>query len=510
MVEDLDKLPHDFAKDEDALGKMFGILIVRSSNGETGYLKAFSGKLFGGNKVKGYVPPVFDTLDPQAFYIKGEEEIVQVNLEITKAEEDPKYKHHINHLENAQSQYQDESILLKEELKLNKLRRHQKRNELKKLTDIQIANKIEADLNNESARDHYRWKDFTRAWNQKLNDLKEILEPYQTYILNLKTKRRHMSGVLQDKLFDSYKFLNAINQVASIKDIFHTSEDNIPPSGAGECAAPKLLQYAYQHGYQPIAIAEFWWGKSPQSEIRKHGHFYPACRSKCLPILTHMLVGLSVDPNPMTQHDQTPSDIQVIMDDDEFIVVNKPAGLLSVRGKTDLPSIETILKEKYGEVYLVHRLDMSTSGILLIAKTMDSYKILQQQFITRSVVKKYMALLGGIPKDKSGVIDLPLRVDLDNRPRQLVDPIHGKNAKTIFKIKKVLEDKALVEFIPITGRTHQLRAHAAHSAGLNTPIYGDDLYGLKADRLYLHATFLKFDHPITGKPIEIYSRPEFI
>ena len=289
--------------------------------------------------------------------------------------------------------------------------------------------------------------------------------------------------------------------------------NNNPPAGAGECAAPKLLNYAFEHQLKPIAMAEFWWGQSPKSEIRKHKQFYPACKSKCEPILlSHMLMGLEMESNPFEENPAAGKNIEIVYEDDILLVINKPAEFLSVPGKKISDSVYQRMKEKYPEAtgpLVVHRLDMSTSGLMLIAKDEATYVKLQSQFIKRTISKRYVALLDGVLHDNEGSIDLPLRVDLEDRPRQLVCYDHGKPAQTKWKKIKIINNQTLVYFYPITGRTHQLRVHASHELGLKTPIIGDDLYGTKSNRLHLHAEQLIFIHPISNKKICFHCEAEF-
>jgi tRNA pseudouridine32 synthase/23S rRNA pseudouridine746 synthase len=285
-----------------------------------------------------------------------------------------------------------------------------------------------------------------------------------------------------------------------------------PPAGSGECAAPKLLQHAYLNKLTPICLAEFWWGQAPKSEIRLHKQFYPACKSKCEPILGHMLEGLTVDPNPMLDNPAEGKSLSIVYDDESIVVINKPAEFLSVPGKNIYDSVYARVLELYPTAtgpLIVHRLDMSTSGLLIVAKNKEAHQQLQRQFIKRNVKKRYVALLAGVIQEDEGVIDLPLRVDLDDRPRQLVCYEHGKNAVTHWKVIKRSNTQTLIHFYPITGRTHQLRVHAAHSLGLNAPIVGDDLYGTKADRLHLHAEWIQVNHPVTHKKIQFQVDPEF-
>lgn len=256
-------------------------------------------------------------------------------------------------------------------------------------------------------------------------------------------------------------------------------------------------------------MAEFWWGKSPKSEVRKHKQFYPACMGKCEPILKHMLSGIETDENPFEINPADGKELEIIFEDEHIIAVNKPSEFLSVPGKQITDSVQTRIQSKYPNAMIVHRLDMSTSGIILIGKSFESYKNLQAQFIKRKVKKRYVALLDGILTAKEGTIELPLRVDLDNRPNQIVCFEHGKQTKTEWKTIQIRNNQTLVHFHPITGRTHQLRVHAAHHLGLNCPIVGDDLYGTKANRLHLHAESLTFEHPISKESIIIQKEAEF-
>ncbi len=272
----------------------------------------------------------------------------------------------------------------------------------------------------------------------------------------------------------------------------------LPPGGTGDCCAPKLLQYAYQKGLHPVCMAEFWWGATTRTELRQHGNYYPACRGKCKPILTWMLQGLEVDEDPDTIGRQQQK-IEIVYEDDWLLVVNKPSGMLSVPGKIDDYSVETVMRQRYPECMICHRLDMGTSGLLIVAKTIEAYRPLQEQFVKHEVRKKYLALLesGDGHKGEKGTINLPLRPDPMNRPRQVVDVEHGKRAVTDYEF---LSDE-LVALYPQTGRTHQLRIHCAYPEGLGRPIVGDELYGTKGDRLMLHAAEISFHHPVTGAPM---------
>jgi tRNA pseudouridine32 synthase/23S rRNA pseudouridine746 synthase len=298
----------------------------------------------------------------------------------------------------------------------------------------------------------------------------------------------------------------------SVGDIFKHTAEGRPTAGAGECAAPKLFQYAFLHQLQPIALAEFWWGQSPKTEIRIHGHYYPACRGKCEPILGHMLQGMDIEENPLLKNPAEGKDLSVVWEDEHIVIVNKPHEFLSVPGKQIEDSVLTRLQALFPEateLMVVHRLDMSTSGILIASKTMDIYKELQRQFAEREVKKRYVAWLEGTINENAGWIDLPLRVDLDDRPRQLVCYEHGKPAQTRWKVIERKDGRTKVYFFPVTGRTHQLRVHAAHPLGLNTPMVGDDLYGQRSTRLHLHAERIEFKHPVSGKTIAVEVPAEF-
>ena len=324
--------------------------------------------------------------------------------------------------------------------------------------------------------------------------------------ISLSGKHKEMSQDLQLWLFRQYRLLNAKGEVKDLVEIwqdYHTSPKirrkfPLPPGGTGDCCAPKLLQYAYQHHLKPVCMAEFWWGPSPKSEIRHHGQFYPACRGKCLPLLTWMLQGLEVDPNPEETKDrhQTP---EIVYEDEVLAVINKPSGMLSAPGRIDHYSVATWAQERWEGALLVHRLDMMTSGLILVAKTEEAYHHLQKQFETHSVKKKYLALVEGVPEQEHGVIDLPLASDPMNRPRQMVDFEHGKRAITEYRVLRTDEGRSLLALWPHTGRTHQLRMHCAHPDGLGCPILGDELYGHKSNRLYLQAQAIVFTHPFTGR-----------
>ena len=363
----------------------------------------------------------------------------------------------------------------------------------------------------ESFNDQFYFRELQEYYDQKIKKIKTTLLSFEKKIEELTQNRKEISKNLQNTLFEKYQFLNQQKEQKGLLDIFDSTSSK-PPAGSGECCAPKLLQYAFQHNLTPVVMAEFWWGISPNSEIRKHKNFYPSCQSRCKPILKHMLEGIKMDENLLHKNLSENQELKIIFEDDDIIVVNKPPEFLSVPGKEIKDSVYTRIKQKYTSAtgpLIVHRLDMSTSGILLLSKTKEANKILQNQFIKRTIKKRYVALLSGKLSKKQGVIKLPLRLDLDDRPRQLVDFKNGKKAKTNWSVIAQDDLHTRIHLYPITGRTHQLRVHAAHKEGLNLPIVGDDLYGTKQDRLYLHADFIEFTHPTSKKKISFSVPPDF-
>lgn len=483
-----------------AIGKMFGVLVVQNTDGQLGYLWAFSGKLAERNHHPFFVPTVFDMLEENSFFKQEEVVLNNYNKKIEALENERDYLKSIQLLEETKSQAEKEIQSQKETIKIGK----KYRAEIRK-------NNPEADteqLNKESQEEGILLKKMTQYWNHHISAAEETVAEFTSTINQLKEERRQKSAQLQQQLFEQYAFLNQHQELKSLEAIFNGN----PPAGAGECAAPKLLHYAFQNDLKPIAMAEFWWGQSPKSEVRKHQQFYPACTGKCKPILKHMLKDIPLEDNPFKINPAEGKALEIVYEDDYLAVVNKPAEFLSVPGKDITDSVWSRVKSLYPDAsgpLIVHRLDMSTSGLLLIAKSATVYKNLQAQFIQRKVKKCYVALLDGILNDSKGVIDLPLRVDLDNRPNQMVCFEYGKPAQTEWEVIGQKNNQTLVHFYPITGRTHQLRVHAAHQLGLNTPIVGDDLYGTKANRLHLHAESITFSHPITEESITVTVAADF-
>lgn len=482
------------------IGKMFGVLVCQNGIGEIGHLWAFSGKLADSNHHDKFVPTVYDMLDAKGFYKTGEENLNQITAEIESLKESENYKKVFKNLEKTKTEAFNDIQNQKNNIKVQK----KLRDEIRKSETFN-----EEELKEASKQEGILLKKMTQFWNYKIEAAQKKFDLINSKIEALKLDRKQKSAALQQRLFAEYAFLNQYGTLKSIGEIF---EEN-PPAGAGECAAPKLLHYAFANKLKPIAMAEFWWGKSPNSEIRKHQQFYPACKSKCEPILMqHMLDGLDMEENPFEQNPAEGKDISIVYDDDYLVLINKPAEFLSVPGKQIKDSVYQRVKDLYPKAtgpLIVHRLDMSTSGIMILAKNEEVYKELQSQFIKRTIKKRYVALLYGIIQENEGFIDFPLRVDLDDRPRQLVCYEHGKTAQTRWQKIEVKDNKTKVYFYPITGRTHQLRVHASHELGLKIPIVGDDLYGKKANRLHLHAEQLTFVHPISKEEMTFTVEADF-
>lgn len=539
-------------------GKMFGVLVAESPEGELGYLAAYSGVLdyltvpspldmeLGIGRVEEpfFVPPVYDLTSQESFFPEEEREITSLNDYINDLVHDSFAQGVSERMEEIREAYKAEIDSLQQKYDEGKAKRDA----------LREAGAVGAELEALIKQSQFQKGEIRRAAKR----MKEELEPYELEwnghlkaLESARKERREKSAALQKKIFDHFSFLNARGEERSLLKIFG---DVVPPAGAGECAAPRLLQYAYLHGYKPIAMGEFWYGTEKLG--RRNWEFYPSCKGKCGPILRHMLQGLKVDSTSFHSTygcDPLPDNFspEIIYEDEYLLAVNKPAGILSVPGKDAAEKNMLQLLEASGVsqdnagggtggLTVVHRLDMHTSGILLFAKGEEVYKGLQKQFLQRKVEKCYLAVLDGevsqfrsgsgviwdsdapsLPEDCAfvgggaleggdslagwvhssgarGTISLPLAADYENRPLQCVDYSGGKLAITKFEVVSVAGGKSFVKFYPVTGRTHQLRVHAAHADGLNTPIEGDLLYGCLSQRLMLHAHTLKFQHPVSG------------
>lgn len=516
-------------------GKMFGVLVVRTATGERGFVAAYSGLLSGRNNWPWFVPPVFDAQQPDGHFKVNERHISHLNHLIASTEQSEAYRQAQATLATVEHDAEALLCAARKAMQRRKALRDQRRQEAE-LAGTPLS---EAELQ-EMVRESQYDKAELRRIKKRLSDntmvARQALSEYEDQLKTLRDDRRRESEALQQWLFTQYKVCNARGETRTLLDLFAEEMGQLPPAGAGDCCAPKLLQYAYKHGLQPLAIAEFWWGPPSYDYLRQPKHFYPACQSKCRPILPFMLQGLDVEPDRSAErtHDMP----TVLYADDSIVVIDKPAGMLSVPGKDENRlSAEQFVRQQFNipaEVTaVVHRLDMDTSGLLVFARTQAAQRALQTQFLKHTVKKRYEALLSwqtagnGAPN----IISLPLRPDIENRPRQIVDKLHGKTAITCFELGEVLPNGfQRVSLWPLTGRTHQLRVHCMHPEGLCSPIAGDPLYiryassadtdnavcpntenAICADlfpnpgRLCLHAAQLTFVHPVTGKTMTFKS-----
>lgn len=494
------------------IGKMFGVLVVKNKAGEIGFLAAFSGKLAESNQHAYFVPPVFDMLEKQGFFLQQEERLNEINRLIEELESKTEFQIAKTDLSHFVHNKTERLLQAKQTLKANKNERKAIRIIQKELLSSAAFEELEADLIKQSLRDKHEFSVLSDALKAEEHKMQFVVKDYENEINALKLERKTKSNALQNQLFDQYQFLNRDKTPKGLREIFETTAFGTPPAAAGECAAPKLLQYAFANGFIPVCMAEFWWGNPPISEIRQHKNYYPACSGKCEPILAHMLEGTPLDDNPLLVNLADNRDFEVVYQDDDLLVLNKPEDFLSVPGIAIQDSIYSRVKHQFPKAtgpLIVHRLDMATSGLLVLALNKEAHKKVQSQFIKRKVEKRYIALLDQIIKPVNGEINLPLRGDLDDRPRQMVCFTDGKPSRTKFEVLAFENGKTRIRFFPITGRTHQLRMHAAHPKGLNAPIVGDDLYGHKAERLYLHAEYLSFIHPTTREILEFSVDPNF-
>lgn len=515
-------------QEEIARGKMFGVLIVENVKTDSdvpkwGYLAAYSGQIGGRSDWEDFVPAVFDYLQPDGYFKTHEAEISRINQSISHLEKDERMKEARTLIRQLQEERKRTIAAYQEKMKEAKAKRDSRR-EAGNLSEAEEAEMI---------RESQFMKAELRRLKKSLSEktaLETEFEDYQENILRLKQLRKQLSDALQQWLFSQFRMLNQERESKDLLEIFRdealkeypqaaiaTSRiaalKMVPPAGSGECCEPKLLQYAYQHGYKPLQMAMFWWGESPKEEIRHHLQFYPACNGKCKPILHWMLPASTFEPEAinLSIYDK----VETLYEDREIAVIHKPEGLLSVPGKDAAqPSVYALMRRKYPEAtgpLIVHRLDMATSGVLLIAKTEFAYHRLQQAFLNHQIQKKYVAIISGKDIPEKGIISLPLLPDYLNRPRQIVNHEQGKEAITEYEILERIDGSHLrIALYPKTGRTHQLRVHCAHQEGLNAPILGDPLYGNeKAARLHLHAEEITFEHPLTGKKITIKRKADF-
>ena len=503
-------------------GKMFGVLLVDGDTtdvrvhklGEFAFLAAYSGLLAGRNDWEWFVPPVFDAQQPKGHFKRTEKAISSINDKIKELEES----------------LEQETQGKKE--KEREIEEYRKKMQAAKI--LRDTKRLHHNLSPEEEAALIRESQFMKAELHRMKKRLAEATPIADELEDLRRKRREMSEDLQRWLFSQYKLLNYKGEEKTVLEIFYPQ---LPPAATGDCCAPKLLQYAYSHGLKPLQLTEFWWGESPKQEIRHHLHFYPPCKGRCIPLLRWM-----INPNPpptppgrgAKMRQILPSSeglgVGYLYEDSQLAVIVKPAGMLSVPGKTGEVSVYDIMRQQYpnsDSPLIVHRLDQATSGIMVIAKTLYAYHNLQKQFSEHTIEKRYVAVLEKqrtptqpprgeetvLQREEEtilqrGEISLPLRPDLNDRPRQVVDYEHGKPAVTKYEV--VNSEFPTVYLYPQTGRTHQLRVHCAHKDGLNNPILGDTLYGSKkAERLYLHADKITFTHPTTGERVTFSSHVPF-
>jgi len=516
-----DQWQHNFGLSADPnniIGKMFGVLLVKNAQGELGFLSAFSGKLAEQNHIQGFVPPVFDLLAQDSFFLADKVAINKLNEEIKELENTPKFLVLTQQLITLEAEHAQQLSALRSELVENRKIRKKQRQALQSISDKHqdkvITDKGLQELAQQSVFDKWRLKELSEHSQQSIWQRQVKVNEFTDQIEECKLQRKTLSAGLQNRIFSQYQFLNKKREPKSLLDIFADTALKTPPAGAGECAAPKLLQYAFKHQLTPLAMAEFWWGASPKSEVKKHQQYYPACTGKCQPILNHMLAGMQLDENLLVCHYGEGKHVDIIYQDEDILIVNKPTEFLSVPGKEVSDSVYQRIKQQYSDAtgpLIVHRLDMSTSGLMVVTLNSQANKYLQKQFIHREVYKQYVALIEGLPLQDKGEITLPLRGDFYDRPKQIVCDQDGKQAHTLWQVLERYPEKNQTKVLltPHTGRTHQLRVHCAHAQGLNMPIVGDDLYGSRGSRLHLHAQTLKITHPVSKKIMTFKVEAEF-
>lgn len=492
-------------------GKMFGVLVVREPGGRVGFLRSFSGMLAGRWEVEGFVPPLFDRSVREQVEPSGEATVKGLLARFQAHESSEELRAVRSAYAAMEARHTEERAALRARHDANRKRRHARRAELEASVALTEAERREAlhALDQESRGDKAEKRRADAAQEEERRALLPRKVKLERRLRALERLRQGFCRALMQRIHDTYEVPNARGERRLLRALYATGE---PPSGAGDCAGPKLLAYAFRNGLRPLALAEFWWGAPPPAGGRIAGAFYAACEDKCGPLLPFMMEGLEVSP-PRTFSPATvlQDDLPIVFEDPWLVVVDKPAGLLSVPGRdaTVTDSVLARLRARYPSAtgpLLVHRLDLDTSGLLVAALDPETYADLQRQFTGREVHKRYVAWLAGEVRGERGTIELPLRVDLDDRPRQIYDPVHGKAAVTEWQVLERNGGRTRVALFPHTGRTHQLRVHASHPLGLGAPIVGDRLYGHEEGRLHLHAESLSLRHPKTGQQLS-FERP---
>ncbi|MDJ0796286.1 MAG: pseudouridine synthase [Calothrix sp. MO_167.B12] len=509
-------------------GKMYGILLIKLPNGEQKILKAFSGLLNGCSDVEGWVPAIPGREEVRLDEVRTLAELETIKQELITLKQIPERQEY----EKLEQEFVARLQQMSQNHSDRKQQRHQKRHILTETLVGEALNTAIAELEKESRQDGIARKLLKRERNQVLQPLKQIIEDADVQIRELKRKRKELSCQLQAQMHAAYSLMNFYGRSQTLQQLLPQGL----PTGTGDCCAPKLLHYAATHNLKPLAMAEFWWGESSKDKIQ--GNFYDACVERCQPLMGFLLSGLQSTSTANTalaaeKHKTTLStinyqlstpnyfpiqeELSIVYEDEWLIAVNKPSGLLSVPGRYshNQDSVLSRLRNLFpDEVNLqaVHRLDMDTSGILVLARDSQAHSLLNQQFQQRQIHKVYEAVLAGCIYIDKGVIELPLWGDPKNRPYQQVNWQYGKQCITNFRVISTAGHCTHVEFIPITGRTHQLRVHAAHPKGLGVPILGDRLYGdcQTTDRLHLHARELCLQHPyIEDKKLHLQTNTPF-
>jgi tRNA pseudouridine32 synthase/23S rRNA pseudouridine746 synthase len=504
-----------------AIGHMFGVLVVKNQQGDIGYLSSYAGNELTNHKIDSDTPSLFvdaivDHHYYQPYFAEKTQHINTLRQHISTLKSTPAFIALTEKLALKNAEAEHEITAFQQSMAKSKKERKQLRTEAESNPASPVnTTQLEAlihDLGNQSSREKRELKTLKDQWKALLAELTIQHNTMLTSIAQQENECEQLSKNLDIEKLRACQFTNKLGSTKSLYDLFTAVDESSPISHSSEENAPKLLQAAFKMGLTPLALGEFWWGSSPYEQIRQHKNFYPACQSKCFEILEHMLEGIELDDNSLKQTPSYEKDLEIVYEDEAIVIVNKPAEFLSVPGKFITDSVQTRIKARYPEAtgpLIVHRLDMSTSGLLVLTLTAEINKQVQKQFIERTVEKRYTALLEGNIELNDGIINLPLTGDLEDRPRQMVDHKQGRKAETTFQVIERNNNQTKVYLYPKTGRTHQLRVHCAHQAGLNTPIVGDDLYGFKGTRLHLHAGYLKFRHPVTNIEVSFDIESEF-